>query len=91
MYRYKIRTNIVAQSLSKILIHIVFSTKDRHSFITKELQPGLYAYMSGVCKTLDSHCYRIGGVEDHIHIACTLPRTITISKLVSEIKSASSK
>ncbi|MDA3893458.1 MAG: transposase [Salinivirgaceae bacterium] len=29
--------------------------------------------------------------SDHIHILCTLPRTITITMLISKIKTSSSK
>jgi hypothetical protein len=36
------------------------------------------------------NAYRVGGTEDHIHIACTLPRTLTVSKLLEEIKKSSS-
>jgi len=31
-----------------------------------------------------------GGTEDHVHIACSLPRTLTQSKLLEETKRASS-
>jgi hypothetical protein len=34
--------------------------------------------------------YRVGGVADHVHIACTLPRTVPVSKLLEEIKKSSS-
>ena len=33
---------------------------------------------------------RVGGTDDHVHIACTLPRTLTMAKLVEEVKKTSS-
>ena len=81
----------MAQSLSKILVHLVFSTKNRDPWISKEIQQNLYAYLSGSCRSLGSECYRVGGYFDHVHMALILPRTISLSELVSKLKSSSSK
>jgi putative transposase len=81
---------VLAQSLSKILLHLVFSTKNRNRWIYQSLQPGLFAYLAGACRNIGCHAYRVGGTEDHVHIACTLPRTLTVSKLLEEIKKTSS-
>jgi len=80
----------MAQSLSKVLLHLVFSTKYRTPWITELLQPKIHAYLAGACRNKGSEAFRVGGTEDHIHIACTLPRTLTISKLLEEIKRSSS-
>ena len=50
----------------------------------------LHAYLAGACRALKSEAYRVGGTNDHVHIACTLPRTVTTAKLVEEIKKSSS-
>ena len=81
----------MAQSLSKVLLHIVFSTKNRQPFIDKEIEDELFRYLATVCKTLNCPAHEIGGVEDHVHIACSLHRTVTIAKLVQELKQDSSK
>jgi len=78
------------QSLSKILLHLVFSTKNREPYIGETVRPQLHAYLAGICRAHDSEAYRIGGTVDHVHIACTLPRTMTVSKLVEQVKSSSS-
>jgi REP element-mobilizing transposase RayT len=80
----------MAQSLSKILLHVVFSTKNRSASIPPDLAGDLHAYLAGSCRALGSEAYRVGGTEDHVHIACTLPRTLTVSKLLEEIKKTSS-
>jgi len=59
--------------------------------IDENVRDELYAYIAGICKKLNSYVYRVGGTDDHAHIACTLPRTLTVSKLVEEIKKSSSK
>lgn len=59
----------MSQSLSKILLHVVFSTKNRERWIDAGVRPNLHAYLAGACRTLGSEAYRVGGTEDHIHIA----------------------
>lgn len=78
------------QSLSKILLHVVFSTKNRAPMIPKDVQADLHAYLAGACRALGCEAYRVGGTEDHVHIACTLSRTLATSKLLEEIKKTSS-
>ncbi|NOY81619.1 MAG: IS200/IS605 family transposase [Kiritimatiellaeota bacterium] len=78
------------QSLSKILLHLVFSTKNRERWIDPAVRSDLHAYLAGACRAIHSEAYRVGGTDDHVHIACTLPRTLTVSKLLEEIKKSSS-
>lgn len=80
----------MAQSLSQILLHLVFSTKNREPWIDSAIRGKLHAYIAGVCRNLGAEAYRVGGVADHVHIACTLPRTMTVAKLLEEIKKSSS-
>lgn len=79
------------QSLSKILLHIVFSTKNRQQLIRPEIEDELFAYMAAICNDHHCHAHKIGGVADHVHIACNLARTIAVSELLEEIKKSSSK
>ncbi|MGK5091739.1 IS200/IS605 family transposase [Deltaproteobacteria bacterium TL4] len=80
----------MSQSLSKILLHLVFSTKNRIDMIPTELLHEVHAYLATVCRTQESEAFRVGGTGNHVHIACTLPRTLTVSKLLEEIKKSSS-
>ena len=79
------------QSLAKVNVHIVFSTKHCHCFINDEIRSELHSYIIGVLSNLGSFTHEIYANSDHIHILATLPRTITIAKLVSKIKTSSSK
>ena len=76
----------MSQSLSKVMLHLVFSTKNRERWLDVGIRPDLHAYLAGTCRAVGSEAYRVGGTDDHVHIACTLPRTLTISKLLEEIK-----
>jgi REP-associated tyrosine transposase len=80
----------VAQSLSKVLLHLVFSTKNRRDWIPEPTLSAPHAYLANTCRALGSEAFRVGGTRDHVHIACILTRTLTIAKLHGEIKSSSS-
>jgi REP element-mobilizing transposase RayT len=81
----------MAQSLANVLLHLVFSTKNRQTWIDDLIEEELFKYVGGICRELRCPSHRIGGADDHIHIACSFSRTIAISKLLEEIKSSSSK
>lgn len=81
----------MSQSLVKVVLHIVFSTKYREKSIHREIRGELYQYIAGTAQELGCIIYKIGGVEDHIHIASSLSKTLTISSLLETIKSNSSK
>ena len=79
------------QSLSLVIVHLVFSTKDRVPCLTQPITEELYPYLATVCRNAGCECYRVGGMPDHVHLAIRLSRTATIAKLVEEIKTSSSK
>ena len=79
------------QSLSKVYVHIVFSTKHRQNFIDENIEERLFTYLGQACKNLKCNPIQVGGYRNHVHILCTLARTITQAKLLEEIKKTSSK
>ncbi|MEX1139724.1 MAG: IS200/IS605 family transposase [Bacteroidota bacterium] len=82
----------MAQSLAKILIHIVFSTKNRFPFLTDStIRSEMHAYLGGICRNLECPSLIVGGVADHIHILSRLSRTIAMADLLAELKRESSK
>jgi len=79
------------QSLSFLLVHLVFSTKDRASVLDAEVRPKLHAYLATVARNADCECFRVGGVADHVHLAIRLARTVAAANLIEELKTSSSK
>jgi putative transposase len=81
------------QSLSKVAIHIVFSTKKRQRFLKDgTLRDELYAYMSKIlCDNVDTPAVLINGVEDHIHALCVLSRKFAIMNVIQEAKTETTK
>jgi REP element-mobilizing transposase RayT len=81
----------MSQSLSKVYVHLVFSTKNRQPLIDEDIRPELQAYIVATFAQLKSYVDAIYANPDHIHILCTLPRIMSMASLVSKVKSSSSK
>ena len=79
------------QSLANIYIHLIFSTSDRHPFLTDDVRPSLHSYFGQVGKTLECPIILVNSVEDHAHILHRLSRTTTIADAVQECKKSTSK
>jgi REP element-mobilizing transposase RayT len=79
------------QSLSCLLIHLVFSTKNRERWIDEKIEPELYLYMSSIFSDVDSPSLAIGGTVDHVHVLCSLSRTQTVAHVIEKVKTGSSK
>ena len=57
------------QSLANVLIHVIFSTKNRYPFIDPGIENELYPYLATACRTCHCPAIKIGGTADHVHIA----------------------
>ncbi len=80
------------QSLARVVLHVVFSTKNRVPFLKDpELRARLHAYMAGALQAIGCEPILINGVEDHVHILCNLSRTVPIAGLVEVAKGSPSK
>jgi REP element-mobilizing transposase RayT len=79
------------QSLSRVIIHIIFSTKDRNPWLDAEVRPRMHAYLATICRDLGAETFRVGGVADHVHLVTTLPRTLSQASLLEDVKKTSSK
>ena len=81
----------MSQSLANVLLHVVFSTKNREKFLhTKEVREVMTGYLIGTLQNLKCPSLQVGVVADHVHILCSLHRTLSIAKLVEQIKTSSS-
>lgn len=79
------------QSLSRVLVHLVFSTKNREPTIAADIRPRLHGYMVGILDHMKSPSIQTGGVADHVHILFALGRTVSQAEIVEEVKKSSSK
>jgi putative transposase len=76
---------------TQLLFHVVFSTKNRQRTLPDAHRELLYRYVWGIHKNLDCHLYRIGGVDDHVHILTATPTTLSLADYVKEVKTGSSR
>lgn len=79
------------QSLSKVLLHIVFSTKNREPWLDSTVRPRIHSYLATICRDLSAESVYIDGVSDHVHIVTTLPRTLSQARMIEQVKKTSSK
>lgn len=80
----------MSHAYSRLHYHIVFSTKDRQTFIKPDLQVRLYGYMTGIVTNLDGIVEEIGGIDDHVHLLAYCPPKIALADFIGKIKSNSS-
>jgi putative transposase len=76
---------------SQLLLHVVFSTKDRVPWITTDIADRLYPYIGGIVRAEKGVLYDIGGVEDHVHMYLRWRPDGSISELMRTAKARSSK
>lgn len=78
------------QSLFKILVHVVFSTKNRVDLIAPEIESDLFGYIHGIIENNDSKLIIANGTANHVHLLLSLGKKTDIPVLVGDIKRSSS-
>jgi putative transposase len=79
------------QSLAHVLVHIIFSTKERRAFLqNRDLRMEMYRYLAGISANLQCPAVIVDGAADHVHLLANQSRTITLAEWVKELKRASS-
>lgn len=80
----------MSQTLTNLLVHVIFSTKNRARLITPEIEPDLFAYVGGILKNNESRLLDGGGSADHVHLLISQSKNIALSMLLKEVKKSSS-
>ncbi len=81
----------MAQSLSMVYVHFIFSTKDRFPFLADDgIRERTHAYLARIYKEHDSPPIKVGGAADHVHALCLLSRNHSMSQLIRDAKTNSS-
>ncbi|WP_020469893.1 IS200/IS605 family transposase [Zavarzinella formosa] len=79
------------QSFANVMVHYVFSTKGRESWLGDEIVQRLYPLIGGIIRERKCALLEIGGISDHVHLLVSQGREISISDLMRDVKSGSSK
>jgi len=80
----------MAQTLVSLLVHVIFSTKNREPFISPSIEPELFAYMGGILKNQNSRLLDAGGTADHVHLLISQSKNVSLSSLMKDLKKDSS-
>ena len=89
---YDVIVHSVSQSLARISLHLVFSTKERQAFLTEpDLRERAHGYLASTLNNAECPAIIIGGISDHVHILFALSRRACVADLVGDLKASSSK
>ncbi len=75
---------------SRLFYHMVWGTKNREPFIQVEFEESLHNVIAAKSKKLGAFVYAVGGIEDHIHLAASVPPKIALSDFIGQVKGNSS-
>lgn len=81
----------MANTYTQMNIQAVFSVKGRGNFISKKWSSELHRYIAGTLKETKNYSLAVGGYKDHVHIFFELNPTISVSDVLKNVKSKSSK
>jgi len=81
----------MATTFTRILLHVVFSTKNRANLIAPAIETPLHHYIRGIVTNLQCHLLGIGGTADHVHMLVSMAKAVTVVELMEVVKKESSK
>ncbi len=70
----------MSQSLAQIMVHLVFSTKNREPWLDDEVRDELHAYIGGIVGNQKGALLKAGSVADHIHLLIGMNVTFGIDR-----------
>ncbi|MGA9055188.1 MAG: IS200/IS605 family transposase [Terriglobia bacterium] len=81
----------MAHTYTNLLIHALFSTKDRRPLLDARIKTDLFSYMGGIISQLKGKPVLINGPSDHVHLLFVLPTTLSLADMMEKLKANSSK
>ena len=78
-------------SFCHLATHIVFSTRNRKTWLKQPIRTEMHAYLAGIIKNTGGKTIAVNGTEDHVHILCLLPKDLSPAEFMAKVKANSSK
>jgi putative transposase len=78
-------------TFASLLVHVVFSTKNRAPDLSAELPGRLFPYMGGIVRELKGAALIVNGPADHVHLLLSMPAAISVADLLRVLKTNSSR
>ena len=79
------------QVKNRALLHFVWATYNRTSWVTPEIQESVYRYIETVARNDGCEVLAIGGMGDHVHLFVRMSTTVAMSTLMRHVKGGSSR
>jgi len=80
----------MAHSLSKLYVHLIFSTKYRLPLLLDSFRSRFHDYLGGILRELEVPAIEMNSEPDHVHILFVQSRTMCLAEIVQEVKRSSS-
>jgi putative transposase len=80
----------MAHTYTNVLIHALFSTKDRQPWLTPEIREEVFCYLGGTVNKLGGQSLLMNGLHDHVDMLFVQPRTLSIATVMEKVKANSS-
>jgi len=81
----------MAHTYPNVLVHCIFSTKNRRDLIPDELREKLPMYFVGIGKGQNIPVLCAGGTANHVHLLIALPASVPLAKAMQVLKANSSR
>jgi len=81
----------VSHTAGNVILHLIFSTKDREPLITPEIRNDLFAYLGGIIRELKGTALIVNGTSDHVHLLVRIRPVHAVAQIARLIKANSSK
>ena len=78
-------------SVTRLVAHLIFTTKYRRKVFDGDMIGQLREAFDSACEKLDCRIIEFDGEEDHVHLLIEYPPKLSISVLVNNLKSTSSR
>ena len=74
----------------KLYYHFIWGTKNRLPLIDSAFEAELYRAIAAKVQALDGFVHAIGGIEEHVHLAVSVPPKVAPAKFIGDVKGNSS-
>src|SRR5437870_253108 len=81
----------MSQTCGNVVLHFIFSTKERQPLITREIRANLFAYLGGIVREMSGSALIINGTPDHVHVLVRIRPVHSPAEIARVIKTNSSR
>ena len=82
---------ILGHTYTRLIIHAIFSTKDRIPYLLQDRRDHVFAYMGGILRAMDCESLHINGVADHVHMLFRIAASQPIADILQKVKGNTTK